>query len=206
MSDQHANLDSLFEAAIEIESTAEREAFLDKACGKKRELRRQVERLLQSHEQASSFLEKPPADLKATTNSTGENLGGLLDRGLAAEFGEESPAVENASYGVLQSLGATMDVRRVVLRESKAEGTDPITRPNSPEMPGRAFQSRYQLQGEIARGGMGAIIKGRDTDLGRDLAIVAVYSVKLALLDFGVSVTTLAWMWNNSGRMSPTAM
>ncbi|MCA9046979.1 MAG: serine/threonine protein kinase, partial [Planctomycetaceae bacterium] len=30
---------------------------------------------------------------------------------------------------------------------------------------------RYQLQGEIARGGMGAIIKGRDTDLGRDLAI-----------------------------------
>ena len=30
---------------------------------------------------------------------------------------------------------------------------------------------RYQLLGEIARGGMGAIIKGRDTDLGRDLAI-----------------------------------
>ena len=30
---------------------------------------------------------------------------------------------------------------------------------------------RYQLQGEIARGGMGAIIKGRDVDLGRELAI-----------------------------------
>ena len=30
---------------------------------------------------------------------------------------------------------------------------------------------RYQLQGEIARGGMGAVIKGRDVDLGRDLAI-----------------------------------
>ncbi len=30
---------------------------------------------------------------------------------------------------------------------------------------------RYQLQGEIARGGMGAIVKGRDVDLGRSLAI-----------------------------------
>jgi serine/threonine protein kinase len=38
-------------------------------------------------------------------------------------------------------------------------------------MPKRDSDSRYQLQGEIARGGMGAILKGRDTDLGRDLAI-----------------------------------
>ena len=31
--------------------------------------------------------------------------------------------------------------------------------------------SRYRLQEEIARGGMGAVLRGRDTDLGRDLAI-----------------------------------
>ena len=30
---------------------------------------------------------------------------------------------------------------------------------------------RYQIFGEIARGGMGAILKGRDRDLGRDLAV-----------------------------------
>ena len=30
---------------------------------------------------------------------------------------------------------------------------------------------RYQFLGEIARGGMGAVLKGRDADLGRDLAI-----------------------------------
>lgn len=30
---------------------------------------------------------------------------------------------------------------------------------------------RYQLQGEIARGGMGSILRGRDVQLGRDLAI-----------------------------------
>ncbi len=35
-----------------------------------------------------------------------------------------------------------------------------------PDGPGR-----YQLFGEIARGGMGAVLKGRDIDLGRDLAV-----------------------------------
>ncbi len=38
-------------------------------------------------------------------------------------------------------------------------------------MPKQDADSRYRLDGEIARGGMGAILKGRDTDLGRDLAI-----------------------------------
>ena len=30
---------------------------------------------------------------------------------------------------------------------------------------------RYRLEGEIARGGMGVILRGFDTDLGRDVAI-----------------------------------
>ena len=30
---------------------------------------------------------------------------------------------------------------------------------------------RYQLQGEIARGGMGVVLKGRDGDVGRDVAV-----------------------------------
>jgi serine/threonine-protein kinase len=36
-------------------------------------------------------------------------------------------------------------------------------------MPGGA--GRYELLGEIGRGGMGAVLKGRDPDLGRDLAV-----------------------------------
>jgi serine/threonine-protein kinase len=35
----------------------------------------------------------------------------------------------------------------------------------------RQLTGRYQLLGEIARGGMGAVLKGRDTDLGRDIAV-----------------------------------
>ena len=30
---------------------------------------------------------------------------------------------------------------------------------------------RYQLSGKIARGGMGVVLRGRDVDLGRDLAV-----------------------------------
>ena len=63
------------------------------------------------------------------------------------------------------------DPPRIVLREAATEGLEPIVRSKSPEMPERNSDSRYQLQGEIARGGMGAILKGRDSDLGRDLAI-----------------------------------
>ena len=50
---------------------------------------------------------------------------------------------------------------------------EPLVRPRCPEMPATPEGSwgRYQLQGEIARGGMGAVIKGRDVNLGRDLAI-----------------------------------
>jgi hypothetical protein len=47
-----------------------------------------------------------------------------------------------------------------------------VIKPSSPEMPPPAERGdRYQLFGEIARGGMGAILKGRDADLGRDLAV-----------------------------------
>jgi serine/threonine-protein kinase len=50
---------------------------------------------------------------------------------------------------------------------------EPVVKPRSDAIPALSNGgfARYQLQGEIARGGMGAILKGRDIDLGRDLAI-----------------------------------
>src|SRR5262249_51858562 len=43
---------------------------------------------------------------------------------------------------------------------------------SSPEMPAPADRSaRLQLLGEIAHGGMGGVLKGRDVDIGRDLAV-----------------------------------
>jgi len=73
---------------------------------------------------------------------------------------------------LLTSLGlGSAELPQVLLRELPDE-PEPLARPRSTEMPpSGAGVNRYQLQGEIARGGMGAILKGRDVDLGRDLAI-----------------------------------
>ena len=62
---------------------------------------------------------------------------------------------------------------RVLLRDSDiASGAGPLVQPGSPEMPAAGDRpGRLQLLGEIARGGMGAVLKGRDPDLGRDLAV-----------------------------------
>jgi hypothetical protein len=60
MTDKQPNLDSLFQAALELESLAERNAFLDESCGREGELREQLNGILRSHEQAGSFLENPP--------------------------------------------------------------------------------------------------------------------------------------------------
>lgn len=174
MTDKSPQLDSLFLAAIEIESAEQRATFLESACGTDPELRQQVERLLRSHQHAGSFLEQPPAEFGATilTEPFNPDRAGALEAGLTATFTEDQAVViGHAGHSVLKNLSRTVDVRRVVLRKSVEHGVDPIVRPKSAEMPDRGSDSRYQLQGEIARGGMGAILKGRDTDLGRDLAI-----------------------------------
>ena len=50
---------AIFMEALDRETLAERSAYLDEACGSDTALRRRVEALLTSHEQAGSFLGKP---------------------------------------------------------------------------------------------------------------------------------------------------
>src|SRR5262249_49792438 len=84
-----------------------------------------------------------------------------LAAGLAAAFGRQA-------QGPRFSLGP---MPRVLLREAEGESGH-VVKPKSDAMPppGQAGD-RYQLQGEIARGGMGAVLRGRDVDLGGDLAV-----------------------------------
>ena len=74
--------------------------------------------------------------------------------------------------GVLDTLGEAIGpVPRVLLRDGSPDDLRPV-KPGSTEMPEFAGDTgRYQLIGEIARGGMGSVLKGRDVDLGRDLAV-----------------------------------
>ena len=71
-------------------------------------------------------------------------------------------------------ISATDRPRRIHLQRSdgRVRADDPaaIARDAGTFMEARPGPARLQL-GEIARGGMGVILKGRDVDLGRDLAI-----------------------------------
>lgn len=102
----------------------------------------------------------------------------MLDLSLASaperldELCDVPDAVDAANFSVLRSMQETVaSVPQVVLMSSGEE--EPVVKVRSLEIDQtwNLQDGRYRLDGEIARGGMGAIIKGRDTDLGRDLAI-----------------------------------
>ncbi len=166
---------SIFLNALEQSSPEAQAAWLDEACGEDESLKRRLLKMLQQHEQAKGFLEQPAAGLCETilSHDNGEGLAACLNAGMAVTFGGESAVViGDASHSVLRSVcNSLSEIPNVSLRASEGEGGDPVARPNSPEMAKSDSDCRYRLDGEIARGGMGAIIKGRDTDLGRDLAI-----------------------------------
>src|SRR5580700_10469222 len=91
-----------------------------------------------------------------------------LDAGLAAGFGKRVDSSSSLMSHLRSSLG---DMRPVLLKEAEGESSH-IVKPSSDAMPPKSETGdRYQLAGEIARGGMGAVLRGRDMDLGRDLAV-----------------------------------
>ena len=93
----------------------------------------------------------------------------LLRQGLAgnsASSGETAPAMSLTVAPALSAL-ATLDrslggLPRVMLRDSElGDGPGPLVQPRSPEMPTASDSCcRLQLLGEIARGGMGEVLKG----------------------------------------------
>jgi serine/threonine-protein kinase len=108
----------------------------------------------------------------------------LLRQGLAgasasdgdddAARSEVSVALGPADPGTLARLGEPLGgMPSVLLRDTDPEsGPEPILDPASPELPPTSSDcDKFQLFGEIARGGMGAILKARDPALGRELVV-----------------------------------
>jgi serine/threonine-protein kinase len=142
---------AIFADLLEL-APAQRSAYLEQSCGADGELRQQVEALLAAHAAAGDFLDQPAAGARDMLTT-------------APDSGPPLPA----GGSVVQALSAAS---RVQLRDPEGEPPTPVTQVGSDNVPrGLDPAGRLQVLGEIARGGMGAVLKGRDTGLGRDLAV-----------------------------------
>ncbi|MCA8982095.1 MAG: tetratricopeptide repeat protein [Planctomycetes bacterium] len=90
-----------------------------------------------------------------------------LDAGLAFAYGDDSAAAPAPS--VLERIGEVTGSKPRVLLKEEAAGDTPILKPLGPGE--RREAGKYVVQGELGRGGVGAVHKGHDQDLGRDVAM-----------------------------------
>ena len=108
---QPLSVKAIFDHALEIETAAERKAYLDGACADAHELRQQVEALLKAFEDAGSFLEKPAPDLGATVDSQPGQPGDeavpavLGTKSAGSPFASEERGRVIGSYKLLQQIG-----------------------------------------------------------------------------------------------------
>jgi hypothetical protein len=103
--------ETIFEAALARRNPAERQAYLDEACGADVGLRRRVEALLASHDKLGDFMERPALEQMGAAPGPGEVTGPERPGGEDDPLGFLQPSAKAGSLGrlghyeVLQVLG-----------------------------------------------------------------------------------------------------
>jgi serine/threonine protein kinase len=97
-------LDTIFLAAIAIDSAEERACYIARACGGDAELQGRVDRLVQAHFRAGSFLERPAGPLIGTGAYTPSSADTPIPGGRTEV--QEGPGTRIGSYQLVQEVGA----------------------------------------------------------------------------------------------------
>ena len=97
---------------------------------------------------------------------TPDDRGDPLEEGLRAAYGPAAPGGQS----VLSRLAPGRSLRPVVLLRDEGSSPEHVLLLRSADA-ARTSEGRYQVVGEIARGGVGVVLKGHDVDLGRDVAM-----------------------------------
>ncbi len=138
----HERLKRILETAFELPA-AERQAFLERECAGDEGLRRDIESLL-AHD-VGDLSETPALDTSFD-----------LDAIEPAEASAARPGSPLDPQAAPEPVGA-----------AEGEFVSEVVR----RLAGRSTHGRYQLKGEIAKGGMGAVLRIWDEDLRRYLAM-----------------------------------
>lgn len=107
-----------------------------------------------------------PGDEPRKPRPESDALPSGLEGALEAAYGKAHQEAQPDASVLIQLENQGVKLSRVMLRDA-AEPDTPVVRPGTREAPG----GRYQTVGEVARGGVGVILKCRDVDLGRDIAM-----------------------------------
>ncbi len=134
-------VEDIFDDAIRCEPGKDREAYLDKACGKDHSLRQRVERLLRAADQAGSFLESPAAEASPTvdfcvTEKSGDSIGpykllqqiGEGGMGVVYMAEQKEPVKRRIALKIIKP---GMDTRQVIARfEAERQALAMMDHPN----------------------------------------------------------------------------